>query len=128
MEKIDNLNDFEEIIQQHSKLLCIVHSAWSKTSQISFSKLTKVKDALKNLQIVLVDNPNADSFIYDWLKNQEGKHWAGTQKLIEAKQNSWIQGNGEWLGLENGQLKWFLGRPFGFPLPFLKEKILQGFK
>lgn len=104
---ITNKIEFEALIKSNNKIVFLVNSSWSGPSVVGFSKFKKVaEDFAESAVFCTIDNSSAESFIYEWLKVQEGKKWDnGTE--IPRKESSRIHGYGELFLIKNGFLAWF---------------------
>lgn len=108
---IKTLEEFENIISKHQNVIFFVHSPWSSQSQISRAKLNSAISNTPKIEICEIDNNSADTFIINWLQEQEGKNWVNG-KTILARKTSWIHGYGELFKIENAQLRWLVARPY----------------
>jgi hypothetical protein len=100
--------DFEQIISQNRKVLCLVHSHFSGVSYLSLCILQDFHEKTNGVFIV-IDN-EGESFIYDWLQEQS------------PKKQSWIHGYGEFFGVVDGRLDWFIAHPY---VEMNKNRCLQ---
>lgn len=123
MKSISTIEEFKKLINEHETVVCIVDSPWSGTSKASLQKLINSSQRNPSHQYLIIDNTSAHSFIYDWLKAQETKRWANSQNTIAPRTGSWIQGNGELIGVTNGALAWFEASTFEFSAEELKERL-----
>ena len=106
MKTIIDKQEFEELIHTQELVICFVHSPWAGTSLMGLQKFRELVSSRSNFCFVIIDNDSADSFIYDWLKNQE-KTLEMNNSSLKKRAGSWIHGNGEMFGVKNKHLIWF---------------------
>jgi len=106
LKTIKDKKDFEELIQNSGLVICFVHSPWSGTSMPGLKVFKDLLLSKPEFTYILIDNESADSFIYDWLKNQE-QIFEPNNINLKRRVGSWIHGNGEIFGVINGHLIWF---------------------
>lgn len=101
MKTIKHQQDFDEWISKSGVHICFVHSPWAGSSIIGLDIFKKLALTLPELNYIIIDNENADSFIYDYLQR------ILKSDTIKNHTGSWIHGYGECFGLLNGQIIWF---------------------
>jgi hypothetical protein len=97
---ITEIEEFKDIINQLNRVVFFVHSTWSGTSLMGLNKIEKLIDSSNTSNLIVIDNTSAESFIYAWLKDQETIN-------DKSRVGSWIHGNGELIGVNNGKIEWF---------------------
>jgi hypothetical protein len=107
LKTIVEIEEFKEIINQLDRVVFFVHSTWSWTSMVGLKRIEELIDNLNVSNFMIIDNTSSESFIYDWLKNQETKKRAESDKSLKPRVGSWIHGNGELFGVRSGNIEWF---------------------
>lgn len=103
---IRDKKDFEELIHTQEFVICFVHSSWAEQSMMGRQRFMELTLSKSDFSFVLIDNGSTESFVYDWLEDQEKTFGMNNNKLRKGK-GSWIHGNGELFGVRNKQLIWF---------------------
>ncbi len=106
MKTIINKEEFIELVETYEELICFVHSTWSGTSVMSLKKFNELATNRPELNLVIIVNDGADSFIYQWLKDQEETFEINNTNL-KKRPHSWIHGNGEVFGVNKGNFIWY---------------------
>jgi hypothetical protein len=114
LKEVSTLIEFQQIINEQKVAVFCVKTLWSGDSMARIPAFEKLSLSNKNTPFYIIPNGDSrdegDSFIYGWLKEQEGKNWAGTNTQIPVTTRSWIHGYSETFMIINGELKWFENR------------------
>ena len=97
--------EFLESINNCDKLVCFVNTNWSGTSRTSLSIFKELCANRPDIDTLIIEN-DGESFIYQWLKDQE-ETFEKTNTELKKRPYSWIHANGEVFGVQKENFVWF---------------------